>query len=333
MKEENSAIHIGAVTGELAGGTTGGPPRADTERLGLALGALGVLIFSFTLPATKAAVPVFGGWVVGIGRAVVAGLLSVVALGVSRTPLPGRRDRWRLLVVAAGVVVGFPVLTAVALQYVPATRGAVVVGLLPGATAVVATLRHGERPSARFWLAAAGGLVTVVVFAVSTGPGGRPEPADVLLGLAVAAAAVGYAEGAAIGVRIGGWQTISWALVLALPVTLPVTMVAFLARGGPGGLGDPTAGAVLGLVYVSVFSMFLGFFAWYAGLGRGGVARVSQIQLLQPVLTLVWASLLLGERLTPGAVVAATVVTAFVVATRRAPVGRVGLPGDPGSRP
>ncbi len=290
----------------------------------MALGAVGVLIFSFTLPATKAAVPVFGGWVVGIGRAVVAGLLSALVLRWDRTPLPSREDLRRLAVVAGGVVVGFPLFTAVALQYVPATRGAVVVGLLPGATAVVATLRHGERPSVRFWLAAGGGLVTVSIFTVMTGAGGRPEPADALLGLAVVAAAVGYAEGASLGTRIGGRQTISGALVMALPVTLPVTAVAFLSRGGVAVLADAGIGAVAGLVYVSVFSMFLGFFAWYAGLGRGGVARVSQIQLLQPVLTLGWAALLLDETVPPTAVVAAVLVTGFVVAARRAPVRRAG---------
>ncbi len=319
MNDQNNAIPPSTVA---IGGEAEGRGLDPSESLGLVLGGVGVVIFSFTLPATKAAVPVFGGWVVGIGRAVGAGFLSVVVLSLTHTPLPSRRDLKGLLVVAGGVVVGFPLLTAIALQHVPATRGAVVVGLLPGATAVVATLRHGERPSGRFWLAAAGGLATVTVFAFATGAGGRPEPADALLGLAVAAAAIGYAEGAAVGTRIGGWQTISWALVLSLPLTLPTTVVAFVAQGAIEGLGEPSLGAVAGLLYVSVFSMFLGFFAWYAGLGRGGVARVSQIQLLQPILTLGWAALLLGEKVTPGAGVAAVLVMGFVVATRRAPVAR-----------
>lgn len=297
------------------------------EAVGLALGSVGVLTFSFTLPATKAAVPVFGGWTVGLGRAVVAGALAIVALAMTRTPIPPRALARRLGLVAGGVVVGFPVLTALALEHVPASRGAVVVGMLPAATALVATFRLGERPSRWFWLAALGGLATVVVFAVVTGSDGRPEPADLLLLLAVAAAAVGYAEGAAVGREVGGWQTISWALVLALPVSLPVSAVALAQHG----VVDPTVGAVTGAVYVSVCSMFLGFFAWYAGLGMGGVARVSQLQLLQPVLTLVWAWLLLGETISGAAIAAALGVLGFVVVGRRAPVGvgssaRVGGP-------
>ncbi len=286
--------------------------------MGLALGALGVLTFSFTLPATKAAVPVFGGWVVGIGRAVIAGALAAVVLRATRTALPPRPVRLRLMIVAGGVVIGFPLFTALALQFVPASRGAVVVGVLPSATALVATLRHGERPSARFWMAAAGGLATVVLFAVFTGAEGRPEPADGLLLLAVAAAAVGYAEGGWVSSRIGGWQTISWALVFALPLTVPVAGVALLVDG----IGRPTAASVAGMIYVSVFSMFLGFFAWYAGLARAGVARVSQLQLMQPVLTLIWASVLLGEEISVAAALAATGVLGFVLAARSAPIAR-----------
>jgi len=286
------------------------------EVLGLGLGALGVLIFSFSLPATKAAVPVFGGTLVGIGRAVVAGALAIAVLRATRTPLPKPELRQRLLVVAAGVVVGFPLFTALALQYVPASRGAIVVGILPAATALVATLRHGERPSVAFWLASAGGLLTVLVFAVVTGADGRPEPADALLLLAVAAAAIGYAEGASVGREIGGWQTISWALVLSLPVTIAVSAAAIIVEG----IGDVTTKSLVGMAYVSVFSMFLGFFAWYAGLGRGGVAKVSQIQLLQPILTLIWAALFLGEQITLRASIAALVIFGFVIAARRAPV-------------
>ncbi len=290
--------------------------RDRSEALGLALGALGVLIFSFTLPATKAAVAVFGAWVVGIGRAVVAGVLAAAVLKARGAHLPNRAVRRSLAIVAAGVVVGFPLFTALALEYVPATRGAIVVGVLPAATALAATLRHGERPSIQFWIAATGGLATVVIFAIVTGANGRPEPADALLLLAVAAAAIGYAEGASVSAQIGGWQTISWALVFSLPVTVVVTVTALFING----VGEPTAKGLIGMAYVSVFSMFLGFFAWYAGLTIGGVARVSQIQLLQPVLTLLWASLFLGEEVTLAAGLAAVAVLGFVVATRRAPI-------------
>jgi len=295
-----------------------GASRARREAVGFGLGVLGVLIFSVSLPATKAAVPVFGAWTVGIGRAVIAAALAGIVLGVTRTNLPPAAVRRGLLVVGGGVVLGFPLFTALALQYVPASRGAIVVGVLPSATAAVATLRHGERPSLRFWLAAVAGLVTVVVFAVATGSDGWPEPADGLLLLAVAAAAVGYAEGGVGSSQIGGWQTISWALVFALPVTLPITIAAVAVTD----VQELTTKAVFGFGYVAVFSMFLGFFAWYAGMSRAGVARVSQIQLAQPVLTLVWASVLLDESITFGAIVAATGVLLSIVATRRAPIRR-----------
>ncbi|MFV1990970.1 MAG: DMT family transporter [Acidimicrobiales bacterium] len=293
-----------------------GDTKDRRETRGLALGVLGVLIFSLSLPATKAAVPVFGAWTVGIGRAVIAAALAGLVLAATRTRLPQPSLRRSLLVVAGGVVLGFPLFTALALQYVPASRGAIVVGVLPAATAAVAAIRHGERPSLRFWLAAVAGLATVVVFAVLTGSGGRPEPADGLLLLAVASAAVGYAEGGVVSSQIGGWQTISWALVFALPVTLPVTIAALAVTD----IAEITTKAVLGFGYVAVFSMFLGFFAWYAGMGRAGVARVSQIQLAQPVLTLVWASVLLDESVTFGAILAATGVLLSIVATRRAPI-------------
>jgi drug/metabolite transporter (DMT)-like permease len=288
-----------------------------SEAIGLALGAIGVLVFSMSFPATRASVPVFGGWVVGIGRAVVAAALAGVVLTVTGAPKPPPDLQRRLLLVAGGVVLGFPLLSALALEYVPASRGAIVVGGLPVATAAVAAIRHGERPSTRFWLAAAAGAITVVAFATATGSGGRPEPADGLLLLAVVAAAVGYAEGGSLSQEIGGWQTISWALVYATPVTVPFTVGAMLLTD----IGTVTTTSVLGLAYVSVFSMFLGFFAWYAGLSLGGTARVSQIQLLQPILTLVWASILLGETITVGAVAAAVGVVASVLAARRAPIG------------
>ncbi len=290
----------------------------DRETLGLVLGFGAVLAFSLTLPATKAAVPVFGGWTIGIGRAVIAAVLAIVLLSVKKVELPDRRFLRPLALIAFGVVFGFPILTALALEHVPATRGAIVVGLLPATTALVATIRHGERPSRGFWLAAGGGLLTVVAFAFLSGSRGKPEPADLLLGLAIIAAAIGYAEGAEVSKSIGSWQTICFALVLSLPVTIPASIIAVWKHG----VIEPTTSAVAGMAYVSVISMFLGFFAWYAALSMGGVARVSQIQLLQPVLTLGWAWLLLGERVTAGAVLAAVAVAGFVWLSRRAAVTR-----------
>jgi drug/metabolite transporter (DMT)-like permease len=245
---------------------------------------------------------------------VVAGLLAVLLLWGTRQPLPSRRQVLRLVLVVLGVVIGFPLFTALALRSLPSAHGAVVVGLLPAATAVMAVARAGERPSRRFWLASVAGLAAVLAFAASQGAG-LPSAADGLVLLAVAFGALGYAEGGALSRELGGWQTICWALVIALPVTIPPTVLVCLG-------GDLSAGAGpwAGFAYVSLVSMFLGFFAWYAGLARGGVAKIGQVQLAQPVLTLVWAGLLLGERIEPVTVAAAVAVLACVAATQR---GRV----------
>lgn len=281
---------------------------------GLALGALGVLTFSFSLPATKLAVADLDPWLVAFGRAVVAGGLALALLTATRAPRP-TRAQWRgLVVVAGGVVVGFPLCTSLALQHRPAGQSAVVIALLPAATAVAAVARAGERPGRRFWLASAAGLLAALTFAATRGAGaGGPGAADALLLLAVAVCALGYAEGGRLSRDLGGARTISWALVLSLPLTVPVTLAAALGGGATGGTT-----AWLGFAYVSLFSMFLGFFAWYAGLARGGVARIGQVQLAQPILSLGWAALVLGEAVGPAEGATAAVVLACVVATQRA---------------
>lgn len=281
---------------------------------GLVWGALGVLAFSVSLPATRVAVlggldPLF----VGAGRAVVAGALALLALRLGGQGLPSRRMLRPLLLVVAGVVIGFPFLTTLALARVEAVHGSVLTGLLPAATAVMAVLRAGERPSLRFWLAAAAGLLAVLVFAVVQGAG-TVDPADLLLLAAVALCGLGYAEGAVLSRELGGVQVISLALVLALPITLPVA----LWRADPAMLTAATPQAWVAFAYVSLFSMYLGFFAWYRGLAIGGVARVGQLQLAQPVLSLGWAALLLGEPLGTATLVAAGVVLACVVLTQSA---------------
>jgi drug/metabolite transporter (DMT)-like permease len=278
---------------------------------GLVLGALGVLGFSFSLPATRLAVADLDPWLVAFGRAVVAGVLSVALLAITRAPRP-TGAQWRSLgLVALGVVVGFPLFTSLALQDVPASHGAVVVGMLPAATAVAAVLRAGERPSPAFCAASAAGLLAVLVFALSQGGGGL-TPSDAELLAAIALCALGYAEGGRLSRELGGARTICWALVLALPVTTAVSAAALATSGAHAG-----ATAWLGFSYVSVVSMFLGFFAWYAGLARGGVAKIGQVQLAQPVLGLVWAALILGESFGPGTVAAALAVLVCVVATQR----------------
>ena len=289
-------------------------PKQSAVRAGMAWGLLGVVAFSVSLPATRMAVAggLPGGFV-GIGRAVVAGALALATLVVMRQGVPGWRVIGRLAVVAVGVVLGFPLLTALAMERVPASHGTVIIGLLPAATAVMAVLRAGEQPSARFWVAAGAGLACVLAFAVAAGAGGL-ERADGLLLAAVVLCALGYAEGGALARELGGVQVICLALVLVLPVTAAWTLWEL----DPAALARATPAAWAGFAYVSLVSMFAGFFAWYRGLALGGVARVGQVQLAQPVLSLVWAALLLGETVTPAMAMAAVGVLACVVATQRA---------------
>lgn len=296
--------------GEAAGGAGRAPLRA-TLPPGLLLGFLGVLGFSFSLPATRLAVRDLDPWVVAFGRAVVAGLLAVVVLRATGARRP-TSQQWRGLgVVALGVIVGFPLFTSLALHHVPASHGAVVVGVLPALTAVFAVLRGGERPSPAFWGASAFGLAAVVGFALTQGGGGLTAP-DAELLAAVVLCALGYAEGGRLARDLGGANTICWALVLALPATTVIAATAAAHDGLHAG-----ATSWLGFAYVSVISMFLGFFAWYAGLARGGVAKIGQVQLSQPVLTLTWSALVLGEHIGTTTAAAALVVLTAVVATQR----------------
>ena len=265
-------------------------------KAGLGWGLLGVAAFSLTLPVTRIAVqdggltPLF----IGSARAVIAALLAAAALALTRQHFPQRRQWARLALVAGGVVLGFPLLTSFALTTAPASHGAVVIGLLPAATAVAAVLRGHERPPLFFWIMAGAGAAAVVVFAALHGGGlGGLHWSDLLLFGAVAVAAVGYAEGGLLARELGAWQTVSWALVLAAPLMLVLTGVA-VVRQPPSG----SAGEWMALAYLGVVSMFLGFFAWYRGLAIGPMAQVSQIQLVQPVLTICWAALLIGEQLT-----------------------------------
>lgn len=260
---------------------------------GLWWGLLGVTAFSFTVPFTRVAVenghmsPLF----VGSGRAVVAALLAVAALFLTRQRLPQGKQWLQVAVVAGGAVIGFPLLTSFALTTAPASHGAVVIGLLPAATAVIAVLRTGERPARSFWVAAAFGAIAAVVFAVIQGGGfGGLHVADLLLFAAVVACAIGYAEGGLLSRSLGSWQTISWGLVLASPLMIVLTGVAVAQQPPTGAVVEWSAFA-----YLCAVSMFLGFFAWYRGLAIGPMAQVSQVQLSQPVMSILWAGLLLGE--------------------------------------
>ena len=286
-------------------------PSARDRRVGLAWGFVGVAAFSVTLPATRAAVAHLDPVFVGLGRAVVAALLAGCVLAWTRSPWPTRRQ-WRdLAVVAFGVVVGFPLLSAYAMRQVPASHGAVLTGLLPLATAAAAAWLAHERPGARFWFWAAFGSLVVAAYALWRG-GGAPHFADLLLVGAVAAAAIGYAKGATLSRTLAGWQVISWALVLSAPFLVVPTWLAADARTASA---PWTAWA--GFAYVAAVSMYLGFFAWYRGLAQGGIAAVGQVQLLQPFLTIVASALLLGEALDPLTFVAAGLVIVSIALGRR----------------
>jgi drug/metabolite transporter (DMT)-like permease len=279
---------------------------------GLAWGVVGVVAFSVSLPATKLAIrrldPVF----VSIGRAVIAGALAAIVLRATRAVLPTAVQFRRLAVVSAGVVFGFPLFTGYALKHVPSAHGAVVIGILPAATAVLGVIRNRERPSPVFWLAAFLGSTIVIGFALRHGTGGF-ELADLMLLGAVACAAIGYVEGARLAAELGGARVICWSVLIALPLTVPITVYAGVSNGVHGNTSSWLAFAYLGVV-----SMFLGFFAWYRGLHEGGVARVSQVQLAQPGLSLVWAALLLNEHLDAAGVLATAAIVACVAVAQRA---------------
>jgi drug/metabolite transporter (DMT)-like permease len=285
---------------------------------GLVLGIIGVGAFSFSLPATKLAVEQLDPWFVAFARAAVAAALAVVYLAAVRARLPRRDQLPALALVAGGVVVGFPLFTSLALTVSDSAHGAVVIALLPAATALAAVLLAGERPGIVFWCAALAGLAVVVAFTLAESGGGFTV-ADGFLLAATAACAVGYAQGGVLSRELGGARTISWALVLSAPLTLPVALILTATT-------EPAAGAAswAGFAYVSAVSMFLGFFAWYAALARGGVARIGQVQLTQPLLTLGWSALALGERVGSGTLLAALAVLASVVVTQRASVAQRG---------
>jgi drug/metabolite transporter (DMT)-like permease len=289
---------------------------------GLWLGLLGIVIFSVTLPMTRLAAgtpdaPQMSGVFIALGRAVVAAALSAVFLLATRAPLPQRRDWGPLAITAGGVVFGFPLFSSVAMRYVEAVHASVIVGVLPLATAAVGALLHRQRPSAGFWLCAALGSALVVAFAMlrSGGAAGGPSIhfADALLLAAMLCAAVGYAYGGRLSQHMRAEQVICWALVLSLPLSLPLAIFTWPAA-------PLKASAWWGFAYVAVFSMWLGFFAWYRGLALGGTVRVSQVQLVQPFLSMLFAVPLLGERLDAVTVGFGLAVIATVFAGKKMPV-------------
>jgi drug/metabolite transporter (DMT)-like permease len=292
----------------------------SNEAKGLWLGLIGVTIFALTLPMTRLAVgtpeaPQMSGVFIALGRALVAGLLSAIFLAASRAPLPRREDWLPLAITSACVVFGFPLLTSVAMRHVEAVHASVIVGVLPLATAAVGAWLHRQRPSAGFWFCAAIGSALVVAFAMlhSGTSGFGVQSADALLLAAMGCAAVGYGWGGRLSQHMRAEHVICWALVIALPLTLPT---ALWTRP----VTPVHAAAWWGFAYVAVFSMWLGFFAWYRGLALGGTVRVSQTQLVQPFLSMLFAVPLLGESLDAVTLGFAGAVVLIVFAGKKMPV-------------
>ncbi|CAL74637.1 Conserved hypothetical protein; putative inner membrane transport protein [Bradyrhizobium sp. ORS 278] len=274
-------------------------------------GAIGMTIFSGSLPATRAALEGFAPLFLTGARATLAAGIAALCLAWFRQRIPGRRELLSLATVALGVVIGFPLLTALALQHVTSAHAIVFIGLLPLSTASFGVPRGGERPRPLFWLFACLGAASVSGFALSQG-GAASLTGDLAMIAAIIVCGLGYAEGAVLTRRLGGWQVISWALLLSAPIMLPLALMTWPISAQP-----ISAAAWLGLAYVSVFSMFIGFAFWYRGLSRGGTASVGQLQLLQPFLGLAFASLLLHEPVSAPMLGAAGLVVLCVAMARR----------------
>ncbi|OZI40858.1 EamA family transporter [Bordetella genomosp. 1] len=278
---------------------------------GYAYGLLGVLVFSLTLPMTRVAIAELTPLLVGLGRALVAAVPAALLLLATRSRRPAGREWSGVILAAAGIVIGWPLASTLAMSSVSSSHGAVFNGLLPLSTAAFAAWRTGERPSPAFWLWALLGAVLVMGYALRQGHGAL-QLGDLWLLVAVALGGLGYAEGARASRTLGGWRTICWALVVSVPII--AGPVLWLAASAP----TPSAKAVGAFAYLAFGSMFLGFFAWYRGLAAGGIARVGQVQLLQPFLTVLAAALLFDEAVEPMTFVFAIAVIAVIAGGRRA---------------
>ena len=289
-----------------------------SEKIGLLLGLVGVICFSLTLPSTSIAVEYFGTTVVGLGRTVVAAILVAVILIVRKEKLPSPRQFKSLLIVAIGAVLGFPLLTSWAMESLPVSHGAVEVALLPLATAGFAIFRAGEIPSLKFWISSVVGSFAVIIYALHLGFG-QLQFADFALLAAVLILGLSYAEGGRLAKELGSWQVIAWAIIIGAPFfIIPVWLNLTTEM-----LHAPLQ-AWISFIYLAVVSQFLAYVAWYSGMAMGGIARVSQIQYLQPFLMILFATVFLGESITFFTVVTAVIVVFSVILGKNAPVSQKG---------
>jgi len=283
----------------------------ENTKQGWLNGFMGVVLFSGSLPATRVAVLEFNPVFLTVARASIAGILALAALLIFKEKRPERKQVFPLAIVALGVVVGFPLLSALALKYVTSAHSIVFIGILPVATAVFGIIRGGERPKPIFWVFSVTGSLLVAGYAAVQGLTTSPAGDMLMLG-AIVLCGLGYAEGAKLTKTLGGWQVISWALILSLPVMLPLTFIYM-----PLSFEGISTGAWVSLAYVSLFSMFVGFIFWYRGLAQGGTATVGQLQLLQPFFGLALAAYLLQEKVSIGMLAVTLGVILCVAGTKK----------------
>jgi len=285
------------------------------ESKGMFLGLVGVVSFGLTLPATRFIIPYFEPVFIGLGRAVIASFVAALLLIATKQTRPSRNQFYQLLGVASGVVVGFPILSAWAMQTVPASHGGVVLGVLPLATAIVGSVVSNEKPSVAFWICGIVGSVVVIAYSLLQGVGEFQTGDFFLLG-AIVSAATGYALGGKLAKEIGGWQVICWALVISFPfIIVPAWLEA-----PQDAFGSLPLNVILSFLYLALVSQLFGFFFWNKGLALGGVARVSQTQLLQPIVTLVASALLINETINVQTIVFATLVIVTVAIGKKMPI-------------
>ena len=279
----------------------------NKETKGMLIGFVGILIFSLTLPVTKLAILSFSPYFIAFGRATLAGAVALAYLVIKHEPMMAKADIGKFVVIALGVVFGFPILTTVAMTHGSSSHGAVILGMMPLATTVIGVVRFGERPSLGFWLVSLLGAALVVIYALLKSSGSFTL-VDLLLVLGGICACIGYVEGGELSKKMNPRAVISWALVISLPFNIVFIYLTFDSTYFDAGLSAWTI-----FIYLSLFPMFIGFFFWYEGLAIGGIARVSQVQLIQPFCTLVAASVLLGDSLTWMNLVFAVLVVSTVI--------------------